>query len=225
MPTEPCPWTDEFSASVKGVERFLNITTGSEIQVEAIALLGQTLGNLQRRKECAIRSQDEETANEVLGCECVITALRCELQMWVALKKDDSHAAWNFLVDAQVAAESATRAHPSLQNWNRHHDRLLLIQELIYPRQLFTSIGGDVTRAQCSICEAEYGACEHIRGRAYMGEFCSRIIQKVNLSEVSLVEEPADKACRVTSMSFEGAVRDTLTWRAVARDDRAAPAE
>ena len=219
MPTEPCSWTDEFNATVKSVERFLNTTTGLEIQVDAIALLERTLGHLHKQKECAIRSQDDEIANVVLGCECVITSLQRELQMWVALKKDDPHAAWDFLIAAQLAAGSAARAHPSFQRWARHQDRLSLIQELIYPRQLFTSVGGEVTRAQCSICEAEYGVCDHIRGRAYMGEFCTRNIHRMKLSEVSLVEEPADKCCRVTSMSVDGAVRDTLTWRA-AQEER-----
>ena len=219
MTAEPSDWTDDFSATVKSVERFLNITTGSEIQVDAVALLERTLVALQERKECAIESRNEEIANLMLGCECVATALRCELQMWVALKKEDPHAAWDSLIAAQSAAASAARTHPSLQDFIRHEERLLLIQELIYPRQVFTSIGGEVTRAQCSICDAAYGACDHIRGRAYMGEFCCRIIQKMKLSEVSLVEEPADKRCRVTKMSLNGTMRDTLTWRATQVED------
>ena len=219
MPAEPSAWNDEFNVTVKGVERFLNITTASEIQADTIELLDRTLVALKGRKECAIRNRNEAMANMVLGCECVATTLQCELQMWVALKKEDVHAAWDLLIAAQSAAISAARAHPGFRHWAQYQERLVLIQELMFPRQLFSSPGGKVIRAQCSICDAEYGVCDHIRGRAYMGEFCHRIIHRMELSEVSLVEEPANKLCRVVTMCFEGTMRDTLTWRATQGDD------
>ena len=214
-----CSWTDDFATTVKEIERFLNITTDSEVQLDAIALLATTLVDLEERKESSVQSQDEEIANLVLGYECIATALQRELRMWMALKKGEAHLAWDLLIGAQTAAMNAARAHPRLQHWTRYEERLLWLQELLFPRQLFSSPGGKVIRAQCSICDAEYGACDHIPGRAYMGEFCHRIIQKIELSEVSLVDEPANKLCRVTTMNFGGTARDTLTWRATQGDD------
>ena len=213
MHSELTVWIEDFNAKIESVVKFLNITTGFEIQTAAIELLDKVLLTLKERKLAAIQSRNEDLANVILGCECAAKALRCELQMWLSLKREDPHAAWDFLIAAQVASMDAARAHSGLRHWARHNERLSRIQEIIYPRQIFMSPGGVVVGARCSICDEDYGDCAHIRGRPYMGEFCRRIIHKVNLTEVSLVNEPANKLCRVTSIDFDGTLRDTLTWR------------
>lgn len=223
MSAEPTPWIDDFNAQVGSVARFLNITTGSEIQAGAIEVLEEALVGLNERKKVSIKSRDEDLANAVLGCECIAKALRCELRMWMSLKKEAPHAAWNFLVDAQSAYMNAARAHMDLRDWARHHERLSLVEKLIYPKQIFMSPGGEVVGARCSICDAEYGDCDHVRGRPYMGEFCHRIIHRMKITEVSIVEEPANKSCRVVDMDFDGTRRDTLTWRAVRATDSTLP--
>jgi len=213
MSDEPTSWIEEFNAKVESVARFLNITTGLEIQTGAIEVLDETLVTLKEKKATSIQAKDEDLANAVLGCECVAKAIRCELQMWISLKKDDPHAAWDFLVAAQLASMDAARSHSGLQHWSKRHERLSLIQDLIYPGQIFMSPGGEVIGARCSICDAEYGDCDHIRGRPYMGEFCRRIIYRMKLTEVSVVDEPANRLCRVVEMDCDGIRRDTLTWR------------
>lgn len=223
MPSEPPVWIDDFNAKIEGVARFLNITTGSEIQVDAIELLDDVLSSLKERKRSAIQSESEDLANALLGCECAAKALRCELQMWLSLKQEDPHAAWDFLIAAQLASMDAARAHSGLQHWAQRHERLSLIQDLIYPRQIFMSAGGEVVDARCSICEAEYGGCDHIRGRPYMGEFCHRKIYRMKLTEVSVVEEPANRMCRVIEMDVDGKRRDTLTWRVAQTTDSTLP--
>ena len=89
MSDEPTSWIEEFNAKVESVARFLNITTGSEIQAGAIEVLDETLATLKEKKATSIQAEDEDLANAVLGCECVAKALRSELQMWISLKKDD----------------------------------------------------------------------------------------------------------------------------------------
>ena len=69
------------------------------------------------------------------------------------------------------------------------------------------SPGGEVIGARCSICDAEYGDCDHIRGRPYMGEFCRRIIYRMKLTEVSVVDEPATDCV------------ESLRWIAMAQDE------
>ena len=45
-----------------------------------------------------------------------------------------------------------------------------------------------------------------------MGELCARIVTKCDVQEVSLVEEPASKHCRLTAVSDEdGVMRDPLS--------------
>jgi hypothetical protein len=47
-----------------------------------------------------------------------------------------------------------------------------------------------------------------------MGKMCSRIIKEMDLEEISLVENPKDKRCRIISTSDEkGNKIDTLTLR------------
>ncbi|MYD85828.1 MAG: hypothetical protein F4023_08605 [Acidobacteria bacterium] len=223
MSSETIAWIEDFNTKIEGVAKLLNITAGSEIQIDAIGLLDDVLLSLKERKRSAIQSESEDVANAVLGCECVARALRCELQMWLSLKKEDPHAAWDFLIAAQLASMDAARAHSGLEHWAQHHERLSLIQNLVYPKQVFMSPGGEVVDARCSICDAEYGGCDHIRGRPYMGEFCHRKIYRMKLTEVSVVEEPANRLCRVIEMDLDGKRRDTLTWRVVQTTDSTPP--
>ena len=76
-----------------------------------------------------------------------------------------------------------------------------------------------VKDAECSICGKEYGECDHIKGRAYMGEQCYRIIKEADLLEASTVEKPANKLCRIISYTGnDGVKRDVLTWRVIAEE-------
>ena len=68
---------------------------------------------------------------------------------------------------------------------------------------------------ECSICGKEYGDCNHIRGKAYMGRFCSRILKDVEVEEVSFTNEPANKHCLVTAIIDKGVTRDFLTWKQI----------
>ena len=74
-----------------------------------------------------------------------------------------------------------------------------------------------IAKSKCSICGHDYGECDHIVGKAYMGEMCVRIIEEVKeLKEISLVTEPANKRARIISITDEdGISRDIMTWRPV----------
>jgi hypothetical protein len=70
-----------------------------------------------------------------------------------------------------------------------------------------------VKESECSICKQDYGECDHVKGRAYMGELCVRIITKAELREISLVKEPANKHARALHFSEKEGNRDIITWR------------
>lgn len=61
------------------------------------------------------------------------------------------------------------------------------------------SFGGPSV-GHCSICEAGDLSCEHVPGRTYAGELCVRIVDEVDLQEISLTPHPDDPRCyRVAS--------------------------
>jgi len=66
----------------------------------------------------------------------------------------------------------------------------------------------------CGICGSDYEDCGHVSGRAYMGRLCCRIVRQfASLDHVAIVEEPADKRCRVTHFSEGDKRRNKMTWR------------
>ena len=137
--------------------------------------------------------------------------------MWLALKDDDPALAWNYLVDAQTAVESAMQAHALANDMENYVERLAILEKVLFPPQLFFSPGMIIREARCSICNEEYGECDHVQGRPYMGQMCVRKIIEADIEEVSLVENPANKKARGIFFTNpkEGVRRDFLTWRVV----------
>ena len=77
----------------------------------------------------------------------------------------------------------------------------------------FSSVGGIIKKSNCSICKEPYSKCNHIKGRLYNGELCVREVIEMELEEVSLVDVPANKHCRMLTTSFDGKSVDLLTLR------------
>jgi hypothetical protein len=179
------------------------------------------LRQIASEKAAAVGSSDEDYANLLLGCECVARSLFAELQMWLLLKQEDPDAAWDQLIEAQGQALWAVRAHEGFKHLEHHHEKLQVIERVVFPPQVFLSAGLIVERQECSICQADYEDCEHIVGRPYMGEFCWRIARNVQADHVSFVEQPADKRCRVLAFEDEGGRRNRMTWRAESTEGNA----
>ncbi|MCI2057951.1 MAG: hypothetical protein LKJ80_01960 [Oscillibacter sp.] len=60
------------------------------------------------------------------------------------------------------------------------------------------SVGCSVARSVCSICGAESGACEHVRGRTYGGKLCYAELQEpTDAYEWSFVAVPAQRKAGV----------------------------
>lgn len=161
---------------------------------------------------------DEDAANLVLALEYALDAQLYEIKMWLELKNSAASLAWSNLVDAQSATRWAIRAHKDAERLSVNQDRLLLIEKLIFPPQLFFSAGIVVKEAICTICGSIYGECDHVVGRPYKGQMCSKRITKSEAREVSLVDEPANKHCRILIIEEKGLKRDYLTWRPITND-------
>ena len=204
---------EKMNESVREFERFLYMTRCSDLQRNTISAIAQTTDEIAREKEHAVDQHDEEYANILLGFQCVMGALAAELSMYLALKEQKPDAAWDHLVEAQGALAAAGRASSGFRHLRVRYDRLIAIEKIIFPPQAFLSAGMTVVQAECSICNDDYADCNHVTGFPYMGKFCNTVITEVDLDHVAIVEEPADKRCRVTTHSSEDEGRNWMTLR------------
>ncbi len=190
----------------------------SELQEEAIRDVDTFLELLEKQKAIAQEQREEFDANAILGMELSLATVRSELTMWLRLKRDDPESAWNDLINAQTSLRSAIAVRRqlgihtlTLENLQRKFD---FIERFIFPPQMFNSIGGTVAWRECSICGHDYEECDHIAGRAYMGRLCYCILREFSsMDHVALVEDPADKRCRITHFSEGPKMRNKMTWR------------
>lgn len=212
-----------FNATVEGATNLTYIVRDSNLQREALAKLSMLAANVEDWKKRAISEQDENYANIFLGCECVIEALISELNMWLQLKDGRPDDAWKSLVDAQMATRDAVRSNDGFSHLVARATRLVNIERVVFPDQVFLSMGLIVRRQECSICDAEYEDCPHVVGKPYMGEFCRCILRDIEPDHVAMVKEPANKQCRIIYFNAEGGKRNRMTWRVEpdAIDDRA----
>ena len=68
----------------------------------------------------------------------------------------------------------------------------------------FASMGIIVEKAVCSICGAEFGTCEHIRGEKYNGETCYKVPTECSKAlHVALTNDPADGEADIAECIFQ----------------------
>jgi hypothetical protein len=192
------------------------MSRAKELQVGACVKLSELRKKASALKKQMVAVMDEDSANAMLSFEEMIDALTNELRMWIALKDDDPNSAWSFLVNAQGTARTAMQAHEVARHLEGYIERLHTLEQLLFPPQVFFSPGIVIQHSKCSICERQYGECDHVVGRAYMGEMCVRIITEIKeVKEVSLVNEPANKHARILRITDGSVTRDFLTWRVI----------
>jgi hypothetical protein len=213
------PFVSSFNIKVKEAEVFLSIARDSTLQQEAIENLMVFSESIASEMATAIENENEDYANLLLGCTCVTSALVAELRMWLLLKEGKPDTAWDELVTAQMASIDAVRAHPGFAHLAEHNRKLEAIEHLVFPPQVFISSGMIVGEQECSICGSEYGDCDHLVGKPYMGRFCYIIAKDLSLDHVAIVEHPADKRCRVQHFDVEGGSRNRMTWKVEPNND------
>ena len=207
------PFLEDFNKAIKEAEIFLFITRCPKLQRSAIKSLKKLQSKVLGMKSKAIADNDENLANILLGCECVTRAIIAELKMWILLKQDEPDRAWNNLVTAQMSSIDAVHAHTEFNHLIQYCQRLEAIEKLVFPPQLFVSSGMLVKHQECSICGEEYEDCEHLINKPYMGEFCSIIARDLEIDHFAIVENPADKHCRIMYCPEEGGRRNRMSWR------------
>ncbi|GER86525.1 hypothetical protein KDW_06870 [Dictyobacter vulcani] len=205
---------NEWRVLLNECQNFCFATRAKEFQAQAREKLKELEAKAQTLKKKAVSYEVEDSANKLLSFQEIINAISNELSMWIALKDDDAGLAWDCLVNAQMAVKTAMQAHSVASHLDNYSSHLSILEHHLFPKQMFASPGMIIKEARCSICKQEYGECDHLVGKPYMGEICVREIVHVDLKEFSLVEKPANKHARVTSFTDEeGVHRDFLTWR------------
>ena len=202
---------EEFQEVTRNAEFFCYMTRAAEFQLAAHHELERLQAKANELKEQAIIAENEDAANQLLCYERIANALISELDMWLALKDDKMNEAWNFLINSQDAVRSAMQAHVTANHLEDYAERLFALETLLFPPQMFQSVGIIVKKVSCSICGKNYENCEHIAGRPYLGKLCGRHISECELIEASIVTNPANKMCRAITISG----KDVMTWRSV----------
>jgi len=201
------------------VEPFNNLARSIEFQKMSIDKLIGFLQELGELKKQAIESKKEQEANKILYYENIIKTLTEELRMWVAFKNDDPQSAWDNLINAQSSLRAALLSVEVGDLLDHYVEKLDQLEKYLFPPLLFMSVGAKPKVKSCSVCKKNYDDCEHIKGHPYMGELCYVIIEKAELEEVSLVEVPANKHCRVLETTKNGIKRDFMTWKEIQEEE------
>ncbi len=206
----------EFNEIAGIVQKKAFITVGTEIQKEEVETLKKYREDLKNLKKDFVSRKLENEANLVYCLDNSLLALQCELEMLICLKEDKMDEAWAKLVKAQVVYGTVIRNCPAdFQTPNGYIERLNQYEKLLFPNLFFHSTGGIIKKSHCSICGQSLSKCHHIKGKLYMGEMCTRVITEMELEEISLVEDPANKLCRVLTIETDGRMIDILTLREI----------
>lgn len=200
-----------FNEGIKSAEIYRSLAKSSKLQIEQCLALDLLQVNATRFKQSSIQRADEDAANMFLAYECAIGAVRSELLMLILLKRDMPNEAWDQLVAAQMGCMDANRAHRGFANSQQRLDDLIKYEELLFPPQSFMSAGFISDSLDCSLCDSPYVKCQHLRGKPYMGRFCEINHRNPRGDHAALVDAPADKRCRVTSVQVREGYRDKLS--------------
>jgi hypothetical protein len=219
------PEIAEFDAAIEAVNEAhasaLPAARSIALQREAVDAYDELVREAARLKAKVVERGNEDSAARLLCGECAAAALASTLRLWIAFKEGDMRTAWNRMADAQQAWTGAMRAHPIGGQFRRLATIPFQAERVLFPHVAFVSIGMVVRESECTICGETPGECEHVRGHVYGGKFAGILVTEAEPREVSIVDVPADKRCRVEQITADGVTRDALTWEVLSAPDGA----
>ena len=206
----------KYTEIVQNCENHMFASVDTELKRQSMRNLTGLARREWRLRLEVIRAGDENAANQMLSLQCLTNALRYELKMWIEMDNEQYGTAWDALIDAQRSAESARSAHEMSHacNVNECLSKLEAYEAFLFPPQQFNSPAIFVEKWKCTLCDADYSACDHIAGEPYCGFFCQREpVNILDVREMSLVDDPKDKKARVYEVILdEDTARNQLTW-------------
>lgn len=204
---------EEFNKIIAKAENIAIFTRDIDLQTEEKNRLSKFVEKAEKLKNDNKEKYSEDELNLILCLIISTEAIMSELSMIICLKNGDMDSAWANLVQAQNQTAIVASNHPISDGeyLNGYLSKLDAFEKILFPRMMFASTGGIIKKTRCSICEIEYEDCEHMKGKMYSGELCVREIHEIELEEVSMVENPANKLCRQLATERDGKTVDILT--------------
>lgn len=206
---------EEFNRVISNSENIAIFTRDIDLQKKEEKTLNAFIQKAKNIRKTNIKSYSEAELNLILCLIMSTEALLNEISMLINLKEGNMDAAWNHLIYAQNKTSIVACNHP-LNNENNlkgYLARLDAYEKVIFPKMMFASTGSIILETKCSICKDDYEECDHMKGKMYNGVLCLREIHKFELEEVSIVDKPANKLCRITTIQRNGKNVDVLTLK------------
>ena len=168
-------------------------------------------------REKAVVEDDELRAKAVWCLETIGAAQDYFTKAFDQLRSDKFYGGWCTLERCEVLLRHLRQHyHPIHDSFGIDHmeRHLVRIQDL-FPYVCFFSPAYLALEAECSVCTARMtlrGGCEHRIGEIYAGRACHRIIKNMEVSEISIVTNPAQKYSVAFAGGFNyGAVHYTIS--------------
>ena len=184
--------------SVKRIDHHLRIISGRIPDDGVDSAVAQLLKDL---KNDAVHRDDQVFAKALWCYEAIRECQNSFINAFQDMKRRHFFAAWNSLASCENILANLER-HFELDADSIDAYRLIQIEksttqfQRLYPYRLFFSAGFVVHKVSCSTCGQEFlprQGCGHLVGEVYGGEVCGRVVEKADLLEVSLVENPRFK--------------------------------
>lgn len=203
---------EQFNKQANDAACLVFIARDSSLQRACVSNLEAVHALIDAARREAASEGDANAANFLLGLKCAAIAFASELQVYLRLKDEKPEEAWDALIDTQDAFAAALRADRRFAFLEPAATRAKELETYLFPPQMFLSAGMIVRKQVCSICDEDYSECDHLEGLPYCGEFCAVQLAEVEADHVAIVEEPANRRCRITSFSVPGGTRNRMTW-------------
>lgn len=195
---------ERYSAVVRRALNVLYATTPNKLLQEAAEELGE-LRDVVRQIKVWANSQGHDIADAMLGCQCVLEALRLESLMWMALRAERPHDAWHHFVEAEENAALALRTPAGASMEQEFQGRYVAIEKVVFPSMMFQSAGFNHDGGRCTICDQKMSQCSHIKGVIYAGQVCAESgFEFFEADHVAIVDHPMDKHCYIHKYSPDG---------------------
>jgi hypothetical protein len=160
--------------------------------------VGEARASLASHKSTAVACANQALAKEIWCLEQTLTTQTHYLDAFVNMRSAQFYDAWCALEQAEVSLFFLDHHFRDLNDrYSLEFIRTQISQfQSAFPYRMFFSPGMIHREKKCSVCGTRLSIrnpCGHRAGEIYDGEMCSRIITKIDLTEVSLVTNPRNK--------------------------------
>jgi len=142
----------------------------------------------------------EQVLNELYIINQLTAMLTAYTQAWSKILRREFSSSWNSLQGSINLLRQIKKLSDCSNNLTNYFEDQLLALEMLYPYNVFFSIGAITDWFKCSICGNDIDSfeCPHMAGELYQGKMAYAIVQKfTEVNHVAMVKHPEDKRCVV----------------------------